>query len=181
MMMERTTMPSKTKESGRVDFLLRMEPELKARITKAANHHRVSVNDWLLDGIEDLLAFHDAEVTADKKKADLEQRLEMKFAELVETLAGAARLGDVTLSKADAQIELEEQATAAITKWRDHMATFHHAEPRRPLERLCRDYCDIEDEIDGGAVKGIDTSFEIQIDDTDPDDDEFDDACDDGE
>jgi hypothetical protein len=142
-------MTSKTRESGRADILVRMPPELKLRVTKAANEDGMSVNDWLLDGIEQLLAFRDAEVAAGKRKADLERRRDQKFWEIVVAMAGAATLGDITLSKADAQIELEERATAAIAKWRERTTAFYHAEPRTPLERLCKEHEDLEVEIEG--------------------------------
>jgi predicted HicB family RNase H-like nuclease len=49
-------MTSKTRESGRADFLLRMEPEMKARLTKAAAESGVTVNDLIITAIERRLA-----------------------------------------------------------------------------------------------------------------------------
>jgi hypothetical protein len=161
-------MASKTARSGRVDFLLRMDPKFKSRIIKAAKQDGVSVTDWLLDGIEHLLAVHDAEVAAGKRKADIERRRDLKFWEIVVAMAGAVPLGDITLSKADVQIELEELATAAIAKWRERTATFHHAEPRTPLERLCKEHEDLEAELEG--AQRLDTFYDEGLA-YDPDDD----------
>jgi hypothetical protein len=111
---------SKTKQSGRVDILVRMPPELKARVTKAATEDGATINDWLLDAIEEALAVRDAEVAADKKRTDLERRLEMKFNEIVVLLAR----GDITSLSARAQINLQEKAEGALAKWRHHTATF---------------------------------------------------------
>jgi predicted HicB family RNase H-like nuclease len=49
-------MTSKTKQSGRAAFLLRMPPELKARLTKTAAESGVTVNDLLIAAIEKRLA-----------------------------------------------------------------------------------------------------------------------------
>jgi hypothetical protein len=173
-------MTSKTKQSGRTDILLRMAPELKARINKAASEDGLTTNDWLLDVIEDALAVRDAEVANNKKRAELERRHDMKYEAIVSVLAAEAQI-DRTSMAADQRVELDELAQTEIEKWRSRAASDYYADPRTPIERLCKEYCDIDNEIDGGAVKGIDTSFEIQIDDTDPDDDELDDANADGE
>jgi hypothetical protein len=136
-------MPSKTKESGRADFLLRMPPELKLRLAKAANEDGVTIRDLVLYAIEQMLDTRDAEVAADRKRADLERHLEMKFGELVEALAG----GNIAGLKADKLIELEELAEAEIEKWRDYAASDCHAAPRTPRERICKEHDDIETEL----------------------------------
>jgi len=141
-------MTSKTKESGRAEFLLRMPPELKERLAKAAAEDGVTIRDLLLYAAKRLLDDRDAEVAVDKKRADLERSKEAKFEEIVLSLAG----GDVTLS-ADKLIELQELAEAVIEKWRNRAASDHHAEPRTALERLCKNYCDIEDEIEGSTAR----------------------------
>ena len=86
-------MTSQTKQSGRVDILVRMAPELKSRVIVAADDDGMSINNWLLNAIEQMLAVRDAEVAAGKSKADLEHRLDMKFQEIVASLAGESRLG----------------------------------------------------------------------------------------
>jgi uncharacterized protein (DUF1778 family) len=78
-------MTSKTRQSGRAEILVRMPPETKARIIKAANQDGVSVTDWLLDVIEEALAVRDAEIAARKRKADLERRRDLKFWDIVLT------------------------------------------------------------------------------------------------
>ncbi len=175
-------MTSRPARSGRIGFLLRMAPELKLRVVAAAAEDGVSVNDLLIAAIEQVLAFRDAEVVAGERKADLERRLEMKFEQIVVSLAG----GTFTSLSAKTLTKLHEQAEAAIKKWRDHAASNHHAEPRSPLERLIRDYQDIEIEIEGGtrhAVRlrrlfGITTTIEDDDDDRDFDNGDFDDAND---
>jgi hypothetical protein len=159
-------MASKTRESGRADILVRMEPKLKARIVAASNGDGVSVNDWLLDGIEQLLAARDTEIAAGKKRADLERRRDLKFEEIMTSLAG----GDLTSLTAQAFIKLQEKAEAPIEKWRNHTATFHHAEPRSPIEVLCRDYCDLETELEGVRAIGTFGDEGLAYDPDDPDD-----------
>jgi hypothetical protein len=170
-------MPSKTKESGRADILLRMEPGLKARIVKAANEDGMTINDCLLDLIEYALNARDAAGAASKRKADLDSRRDAKYEAIVSALALAIK-SDRTSSAADQRVELDELTETVIEKWRSRAGSDYHAEPKTPLERLCAEYLAIEDEIDGIAVSGIDSSFEIQIDDADPGDDELDDAPD---
>jgi hypothetical protein len=68
-MMERTPMSSKTKQSGRADFLLRMPEQMKLRLAKAAAEKGVSANDWIVASIEQMLDDRDAErsiVSVDK-------------------------------------------------------------------------------------------------------------------
>jgi hypothetical protein len=146
----RPVMTSKTKQSGRVDILVRMAPELKSRVIEAANEVGMSMNDLVLAAIEQMLAIRDAEPAAGKSKADIEHRLDMKFQEIVASLACEARLGDLTSLSAERLIDLHDEAEAEIEEWRDHAASDHHAEPRTPIERLCKDHQDIEMEIERG-------------------------------
>lgn len=164
-------MGSKTKQSGRVDILVRMSPELKARVIAAAQEDDATTNDWLLDGIEQALDAGDAEVAANKNKADLEQRREMKYEEIVQFLAGQSEVGDVSKLSADQRIDLDEAANIAIEKWRSHSSSNYHAEPRTPLDRLCKEFSDVEDEISGGAHPA-NKPFEIDIDDLEFDDED---------
>src|SRR5215471_7268449 len=136
-------MTSKTKQSGRADFLLRMPPELKARLDKAAEEDGVTITDLVLYAIEQMLDARDAEGAADKRRAALERHLELKFDEIVVLLAG----GDIAGLSADKLIDLHDLAEAAIRRWRDHTATYYHAEPRTPIERLAKEYDDIETEL----------------------------------
>jgi hypothetical protein len=174
-------MPSKTKQSGRAEILVRMAPKLKARIVAAATEDGLTTNDWLLDVIEEALAVRDAEVAAGKRKADLDRRLEMKLEEIVVVLAAEGKLGDRAKLASEKQIELEEKAQSAIEAWRNRAAVDHYARPRTPLEQLCSDYLDIETEIREGIPEDRSDYFQIQLDDADRDDDELDDADTDGE
>jgi predicted DNA-binding protein len=164
-------MVSKTAQSGRADFLLRMPPELKARLAKAADEDGTTIRDLVLYAIEEMLDTRDGEVAADKKRMNLEQRLEMKFEEIVVSLAG----GDITSLSADKRIDLHYVAEAAIKKWRDHTATNYYAEPKTPIERLAKDYCAIEADLEDAQRIGVDTFEEDDGLDFD-DDDDLDDA-----
>jgi hypothetical protein len=137
-------MVSKTKESGRADFLLRMPPELKARLVRAADEDGTTIRDLVLYAIEQMLDIRDAEIAARERKQDLESRIERKFQEIMASLAD----GDITGLKAAAFARLQEKAEAALAKWRDYAQTFSHAEPRSPIELLCRDYFDLEAELE---------------------------------
>src|SRR5882762_6302259 len=108
-------MTSKTRESGRADFLLRMQPELKARLAKAADEDGTTIRDLALYAIEEMLDTRDAEIAARQRKQDLESRIERKFQEIMASLAG----GDLTGLKAAAFARLQEKAEAALAKWRD--------------------------------------------------------------
>jgi hypothetical protein len=156
-------MSSKTKQSGRADILVRMPPELKLRVTKAATEDGATINDWLLDKIEDALAARDGEVAAAKDKAELEHRQAMLFQEIMASLAG----GDLTGLKAAAFARLQEKAEAALAKWRDYAGSDHHAEPRSRLEALCKEHDDIEAELEG--AQRLDTFYDEGL--ADPDDD----------
>ena len=113
-----------------------------------------------------MLADRDAEVAAGKNKADLERRLEMKFQEIVASLAG----GDLTSLSVKTLTKIHEQAEAAIGEWRNHASAHYHAEPRTPLERLCKDHFDIWIKIEGGTESYINTFDDDDLDDLDLDD-----------
>jgi hypothetical protein len=152
-------MTSKT----RADFLLRMPPELKARLVKAADEDGTTIRDLALYAIEEMLDTRDAEIAARQRKQDLESRIERKFQEIMASLAG----GDLTGLKAAAFARLQEKAEAALAKWRDYAQTFSHAEPRSPIERLAKDYQDIETELE--RAQRINTFGDEGL--ADPDDD----------
>jgi hypothetical protein len=156
-------MTSKTRESGRADFLLRMPEQMKLRLAKAADEDGTTIRDLALYAIKRMLDIRDGEIAADKKRAGIEDRLNLKFDEIMASLAG----GDLTGLNAATFARLQEKAEAALAKWRDYARTFSHAEPRSPIELLCRDYCDIETELEG--VPRIDTFGDEGL--ADPDDD----------
>jgi hypothetical protein len=152
-------MAPKTKQSGgRAEILLRMASKQKERIVGAANYHGISVSGWLNYGIGRLLALHDAEVAIDEKMADIERRLATKFEEIVAALAG----GDLALSARE-RVDFQVAADIAISKWRDHAATFFHAKPRSPLERLCLEHDDLAAELED--VQQLDTFADESFDD----------------
>jgi HicB family len=164
-------MTSETKQSGRANFLLRMDPALKASIATAATKDGVSINDWLLDAIDQKLADRDAEVAAGENKAELERRRDQKFQEIAASLAGA----EITSLSARKVIEIEEKADAAIAAWCNHAASHYHAEPRTLLERLCKEHVDLDTELEG--VQRLDTfeddngrDFDDDGDEPEPDD-----------
>jgi hypothetical protein len=163
-------MTSKTRESGRADFLLRMEPELKARLAKAADEEGATIRDLALYAIEQMLDTRDAKIAARERKQDLESRMERKFQEIMASLVG----GDLTGLKAAAFARLQEKAEAALAKWRDYAGSDHHAEPRSRLEALCKEHDDIDAEIEG--ARRISTFGDEGMAGCDPDDP---DDCDD--
>jgi predicted DNA-binding protein len=59
-------MISKTRESGRAELLIRMRPELKERIEKAARLVGRTKTDWVLGAIEAIL--HVQELQADAQE-----------------------------------------------------------------------------------------------------------------
>jgi hypothetical protein len=163
-------MAPKTKQSDRAEILLRMASKQKERIVGAAKRNGVSVNGWLNYGIGRLLALHDAEVAVDEKMADIERRLATKFEEIVTALAG----GDLALSARE-RVDFQAAADIALSKWRNHAATFFHAKPRTLLERLCLEHGDLEAELED--VQQLDTFADESLDadgdepvSTDPDD-----------
>jgi hypothetical protein len=143
-------MPPK-KQPDRVSILWRISPELKSRIDQATVEDDVTINDWLIDVVEAALAKRDTKGVAEKRKAELERQLDVKFEAIVSYLAAKAGVGDRTTLSADKRIALDEKADSALDKWRDHAASNYGAEPRTPLESLCKDYSGVEDEIEGGA------------------------------
>jgi hypothetical protein len=143
-----------SKKSGGADFLLRMEPKIKARLDRAAKEDGTTIRDLVLYAIEQMLDIRDGEIAADKKRASLEHRLNLKFDELVAALAG----GNLASLSADKRIELHYVAEDAIKKWCDRVATYYHAQPKTPIERLAQNYRDLEAELEG--VQQIDTSDE---------------------
>jgi len=170
-------MTSKTKQSGRAGFPLRMEPELKQRLDRAAKEDGMSLNNWILSALEEVLAYRDAKTAAEKKKADIERLREMKFEQIMVLLVATRdKVADRAKLASEKQIELEEKALSAIEDWRNRTAVDHYARPRTPLEQLCSDYLDIETEIREGIPEDRSDYFQIQLDDTDPDDDEIDDV-----
>src|SRR5258708_2681714 len=86
------SMPSKTKQSNRAGFPLRMEPELKERLDRAAKEDGASLNNWILSELEEALAYRDGKIAAEKQKGDLERRLDMKFQEIGAYLAAKSKL-----------------------------------------------------------------------------------------
>src|SRR5258705_109705 len=154
-------MSSKTKQSGRVDILVRMPPELKLRVIRAAETNGVSVNGWLNYAISQVLAFHDAEVAADEKRKDLERLLQMKFEEIVTALAG----GDLALSARE-RVDFEAAADIALSKLRDPTGRFFNANPATLLERLCQQHDDIEAELED--AKRLDTFGDEALDHDEP-------------
>jgi hypothetical protein len=167
---------SKTKQSNRAGFPLRMEPELKKRLDRAADEDGMSLNNWILSALEEVLAYRDARGAAEKKKAGIERRLDMKIEEIVSLVATRDKVGDRAKLASEKQIELEEKAQSVIEDWRNRTAVDHYARPRTPLEQLCSDYLDIETEIREGIPEDRSDYFQIQLDDADPDDDEIDDV-----
>jgi predicted DNA-binding protein len=76
-------MISKTKESGRADLLIRMPPELKERIEKAARLVGMTKTDWVLQAIEAILHVQELQAEAQEEILAIRHQQEAKFEEIV--------------------------------------------------------------------------------------------------
>jgi hypothetical protein len=118
-------MTSKIGESGRAGFPLRMDLRLKQRLDRAAKEDGMSLNNWILSALEEVLAYRDARGAAEKKRADIERRRDMKIEEIVSLVATRDKVGDRVKLASEKQIELEEKAQSAIEDWRNRTAVDH--------------------------------------------------------
>ena len=80
-------MISKTKESGRADLLVRMPPELKKRIEKAARLVGMTKTDWVLQAIEAILHVQELQADAQEEILEIRRQQETKFEEIIAALA----------------------------------------------------------------------------------------------
>ena len=100
-------MISKTKESGRADLLIRMQPELKQRVEKAARLLGKTQTDWVLKAIEVILHVQELQAKAQTEIAEIRYEQEAKFEEILAALAVKQNLGALATLTARTRTQLE--------------------------------------------------------------------------
>jgi predicted DNA-binding protein len=139
-------MISKTKESGRADLLIRMQPELKQRVEKAARLVGKTQTDWVLKAIEVILHVQELQAKAQTEIAEIRCEQEAKFEEILAALAAEQKLGDLaTLTKKD-RAKLESLADKQFENWRSATRRYGILEAKTKLDRLCKEFDDLGDE-----------------------------------
>jgi predicted DNA-binding protein len=78
-------------KSGRADLLIRMPPELKERLEKAARLVGMTKTDWVLQAIEAILHVQELQAKAQKEILAIRRQQEAKFEEIIATLAAETR------------------------------------------------------------------------------------------
>jgi uncharacterized protein (DUF1778 family) len=139
-------MISKTKESGRADLLIRMEPELKERIEKAARLVGMTKTDWVLQAIEAILHVQELQAEAQQEILEIRGEQEAKFEEILAALAAEQKLGDLaTMTKKD-RAKLESLADKQFENWRSATRRYGILEAKTKLDRLCKEFDDLGEE-----------------------------------
>jgi predicted DNA-binding protein len=136
-------MISKTKESGRADLLIRMEPELKERIEKAARLVGMTKTEWVLQAIEAILHVQELQAEAQQEILEIRGEQEAKFEEILAALAAEQKLGDLaTLTKKD-RAKLESMADKQLENWWSATRRYGILEAKTKLDRLCKEFDDL--------------------------------------
>jgi predicted DNA-binding protein len=139
-------MISKTKESGRADLLVRMQPELKERIEKAARLVGMTKTEWVLQAVEAILHVQELQAEAQEEILEIRDKQEAKFEEILAALAAEQKLGDLaTMTKKD-RAKLESMADNKLENWRSATRTYGIIEAKTKLDRLCKEFDDLGDE-----------------------------------
>ena len=139
-------MISKTKESGRADLLIRMQPELKERLEKAARLVGMTKTEWVLQAIEAILHVQELQAEAQEEILEIRGEQEAKFEEILAALAVEQKLGDLaTMTKKD-RAKLESIADKQFENWRSATRRYGILEAKTKLDRLCKEFDDLWDE-----------------------------------
>jgi predicted DNA-binding protein len=149
-------MISKTKESGRVDLLIRMEPELKKRIEKAARLVGRTQTDWLLQAIEAILHVQELQAEAQEEILEIRVKQEAIFEEILATLAVEQKLGDLAAMTKKDRTKLESMADKQLENWRSANRSYGILEAKTKLDRLCKEFDDLGEEarqIEDGQIR----------------------------
>jgi predicted DNA-binding protein len=141
-------MISKTKESGRADLLIRMQPELKQRVEKAARLVGKTKTDWVLRAIEVILHVQELQAKAQTEIAEFRIKQEAKFEEILAELAVQQKLGDLAMLTSRTRTQLESAADKELEKYRLQELSHGISEPKTKLERLCKEFRDLVDEAE---------------------------------
>jgi len=139
-------MISKTKESGRADLLIRMQPELKERLEKAARLVGMTKTDWVVQAIEAILHVQELQAKAQTEIAEIRIEQEAKFEEILAALALQQKLGDLATLTSRTRTQLESAADKELEKWRLQQLSYGITEPKTQLERLYKEFYDLGDE-----------------------------------
>jgi len=132
-------MISKTKESGRADLLIRMQPELKERLEKAARLVGKTKNDWVVQAIEAILHVQELQAEAQEEILAIRHQQEAKFVEIVAALAAEQKLGDLASLTTKDRTRLEATADKKLESWRSERRTYGDRKPKTQLDRLCKE------------------------------------------
>jgi predicted DNA-binding protein len=139
-------MISKTKESDRADLLIRMQPELKERIEKAARLVGMTKTGWVLQAIEAILHVQELQAEAQEEILEIRGKQEAKFEEILAALAAEQKLGDLaSLTKKD-RAKLESMADKQFENLRSATRSYGILEAKTKLDRLCKEFDDLGEE-----------------------------------
>jgi len=141
-------MISKTKESGRADLLIRMQPELKQRVEKAARLVGKTQTDWVLKAIQVILHVQELQAKAQTEIAEIRYQQEAKFEEILAALAVQQKIGDLATLTARTRTQLESTADKELEKWRFQEVSHGITKPKTELERLCKEFYDLVEEAE---------------------------------
>jgi predicted DNA-binding protein len=133
-------MISKTKESGRADLLIRMPPELKERIEKAARLVGMTKTDCVLQAIEAILHVQESQAEAQEEILAIRHQQEAKFEEIVAALAAEQKLGDLVSLTTKNKTRLEATADKKLENWRSERRTYGDRKSKTQLDRLCEEF-----------------------------------------
>ena len=133
-------MISKTRESGRAELLIRMRPELKERIEKAARLVGRTKTDWVLGAIEAILRVQELQAEAQEEIRAIRVKQEAKFEEIVAALAAEQKLGDLASLTTKNRTRLEATADKKLENWRSERRTYGDRKPETQLDRLCEEF-----------------------------------------
>jgi predicted DNA-binding protein len=139
-------MISKTKESGRADLLIRMQPELKERLEKAARLVGMTKTDWVVQAIEAILHVQELQAEAQKGILAIRRQQEAKFEEIVATLPAEQKLGDLASLTVKNRTRLEATADQKLENRRFEQLRFGEQKPKTRLDRLCEEFEHLREE-----------------------------------
>jgi predicted DNA-binding protein len=133
-------MISKTKESGRADLLIRMQPELKERLEKAARLVGMTKTDWVVQAIEAILRVQELQAEAQEGVLAIRLQQEAIFEEIVAALAAEQKLGDLASFTTKNRTRLEVTADKKLENWRSERRMYGDRKPKTQLDRLCEEF-----------------------------------------
>ncbi|MGB9389459.1 MAG: hypothetical protein WCB70_05620 [Xanthobacteraceae bacterium] len=139
-------MISKTRESGRAELLIRMQPELKERLEKAARLVGRTKTDWVLQAIEAILHVQELQAEAQEEIRAIRVKQEAKFEEIVAALAAKQKLGDLASLTTKNRTRLEATADKKLENWRSERRTYGDRKAKTQLDRLCKQFDDLWEE-----------------------------------